>query len=106
MAEETYPPTIIGQLDRIEAAKADILAAIQTKGVTIEDAVAVKLNDVADLIESIAIGQDLPDLTKSELDFSEEADEVTIPTGYETTSAITITVDEVGRQALVRLQAI
>lgn len=105
MAEETYPPTIIGQLSRLEKAKTDILDSIQAKGVDIEDTAAVKLNDVADLIDSIKLG-DLPDLDKSDLIPGEEEDTLTIPSGFETTSPITITVDEVGIRALARLQAI
>ena len=105
MAEETYQHTIIGQLKRIEDAKADILDRIRNKGVDIEDVAAVKLNNVADLIDSIKLG-DLPDLTRSDLSFDEDENQVTIPVGYETTSAITITVDEVGSQVLTRLAAI
>lgn len=105
MAEETYQHTIIGQLQRIEDAKADILDRIRNKGVDIDDAAAVKLNNVADLIDSIKLS-DLPTLVKSELDFNEDENTVTIPVGYETTSAITITVDEVGSQVLTRLAAI
>ena len=107
MAEEPgteFEDTILGQIARIEAAKDDILDKVREKGVTIQDEANIRLNDVPELILAIPQNTELESLTKDLIIIKNN--EAIIRKGYKTVEPITITLDEIGADALERLSKI